>query len=67
VLDNCEHLLAPLAALAETLLRDCPGLRVLATSREDLGVAGEALQPVPPLGQARPAGRLPAGLRLSGR
>lgn len=40
VLDNCEHLVDAVAPLAETLLRRCPGLRVLATSREPLRVAG---------------------------
>jgi predicted ATPase/DNA-binding SARP family transcriptional activator len=54
VLDNCEHLLGGCAGLAVTLLGSCPGLRVLATSREPLGVPGEAVYPVPPL--AVPAG-----------
>ena len=49
VLDNCEHLLGASARLAETLLRACPGLRILATSREALGVGGEVSYPVPPL------------------
>ncbi|MFC9841065.1 ATP-binding protein [Rhodococcus sp. NPDC127530] len=49
VLDNCEHLVEAAAALAETLLRQCPGLRVLATSREPLGIGGEAVMRVPPL------------------
>jgi len=48
VLDNCEHLTA-CAHLAETLLRSSPGLRLLATSREGLGVAGEMLWRVPSL------------------
>ncbi len=46
VLDNCEHLVEPVGALAEGLLRDCPGVRVLATSREALGVAGEQVWPL---------------------
>lgn len=46
VLDNCEHLVGPVAALAERLLASCPGLRVLATSREPLGITGEHLWPV---------------------
>ncbi|GAA5140090.1 BTAD domain-containing putative transcriptional regulator [Pseudonocardia adelaidensis] len=46
VLDNCEHLVDAVATLAESLLHACPGLRVLATSREPLGVAGEVLHPV---------------------
>ena len=41
VLDNCEHLVKAAAALAESLLRGCPELHVLATSREALGVGGE--------------------------
>ena len=49
VLDNCEHLVDACANLADALLRSCPNLRILATSREALGVAGEALFAVPPL------------------
>ena len=49
VLDNCEHLLDACAQLAGALLASSPGLRVLATSREPLGVPGEAACPVPPL------------------
>jgi predicted ATPase/class 3 adenylate cyclase len=49
VLDNCEHLVAACAELAAALLRDCPGLRILATSRERLAVAGETTFPVPSL------------------
>jgi predicted ATPase/DNA-binding CsgD family transcriptional regulator len=49
VLDNCEHLVDAVAKLADALLRACPGLRVLATSRERLGVAGEVILPVRPL------------------
>ncbi len=41
ILDNCEHLIAACAQLSETLLRACPNLRILATSREALGIAGE--------------------------
>jgi len=41
ILDNCEHLLEASARLAQGLLRSCPELRVLASSREGLGVAGE--------------------------
>ncbi|MFI6299698.1 BTAD domain-containing putative transcriptional regulator [Nonomuraea sp. NPDC050790] len=50
VLDNCEHVIDQAAKLAESLLRAAPGLRILATSREPLSVAGEALWSVPPLG-----------------
>lgn len=49
VLDNCEHVVEQVAELAETLLRACPGVRILATSREPLAVAGEVLWSVPPL------------------
>ncbi|NUP66111.1 MAG: tetratricopeptide repeat protein, partial [Nonomuraea sp.] len=46
VLDNCEHLVEAVAELADTLLAACPGLRVLATSREALGITGESILPV---------------------
>ena len=49
LLDNCEHLLGGCAALTDALLRACPDLRVLATSREALGVEGEVAWQVPPL------------------
>ena len=53
LLDNCEHIIEPVASLAHRLLRGCPGLRVLATSRELLGVDGEALHRLAPLGLPR--------------
>jgi predicted ATPase/class 3 adenylate cyclase len=49
ILDNCEHLIAECARIADTLLRACPGLQILATSREPLGIAGERTWPVPSL------------------
>jgi predicted ATPase/DNA-binding XRE family transcriptional regulator len=49
ILDNCEHLLESCAQLITTLLTDCPNLKILTTSRETLGVAGEALYHVPSL------------------
>ncbi|MFE3111690.1 BTAD domain-containing putative transcriptional regulator [Kitasatospora indigofera] len=49
VLDNCEHLIQAAADLADRLLAECPGLTVLATSREPLGVPGETMLPVEPL------------------
>jgi pentatricopeptide repeat protein len=49
VLDNCEHVIDAAAALADRLLGECPRLRILATSREPLGITGEALWPVEPL------------------
>jgi predicted ATPase/DNA-binding SARP family transcriptional activator len=47
VLDNCEHLVAACARLAERLLQTCPNLTILATSREGLGIAGEVTWLVP--------------------
>ncbi|NJP97541.1 AfsR/SARP family transcriptional regulator [Nonomuraea sp. FMUSA5-5] len=49
LLDNCEHLVDAVAHLVAALLPRCPGLRVLATSREPLAVDGEALVPLGPL------------------
>jgi predicted ATPase/DNA-binding SARP family transcriptional activator len=49
VLDNCEHVIEQAAELAGRLLRGCPGLRILATSREPLGLPGEVVWAVPPL------------------
>src|SRR6266496_2847742 len=49
VLDNCEHVVASVATFAARLLTDRPELRVLATSRERLGVDGERLVAVEPL------------------
>ncbi|GGS45776.1 BTAD domain-containing putative transcriptional regulator [Streptomyces violaceus] len=57
ILDNCEHVADAAARLAEELLERCPGLTVLATSREPLGVPGELLRPVEPLPE-------PVALRL---
>ena len=49
VLDNCEHLLDACAELAGALLQSCPASRLLATSREPLGIEGEVAWPVPAL------------------
>jgi predicted ATPase/DNA-binding SARP family transcriptional activator len=49
VLDNCEHVLERAAGLVAEIVRHCPGVAVLATSRERLGVAGERMWSVPPL------------------
>src|SRR6516165_10713670 len=49
VLDNCEHLLGACAKLADALLRSCPNLALLATSREPLGIDGERVYRVPSL------------------
>lgn len=62
VLDNCEHLVEACARIAVSLLASCPELRLLATSREPLGVPGEALWMVPPLSLPAPQPwRTPAG------
>jgi predicted ATPase/DNA-binding CsgD family transcriptional regulator len=50
LLDNCEHVIGACAKLADMLLRGCPGLTVLATSREPLGIDGERVYRVPSLG-----------------
>ncbi|MCR3750412.1 BTAD domain-containing putative transcriptional regulator [Lentzea californiensis] len=57
VLDNCEHVIESAAAFAHRLLGECRKLRILATSREPLGITGEALWSVAPL-------HLPAAVRL---
>jgi predicted ATPase/DNA-binding SARP family transcriptional activator len=59
ILDNCEHLTDACAGLAATLLKACPNLQVLATSREALGVDGELTWAVPPLALPSLQGVLP--------
>jgi predicted ATPase/DNA-binding SARP family transcriptional activator len=49
VIDNCEHVVDAAAALVADLLGKCPGVRVIATSREPLGIDGETLYPLTPL------------------
>ena len=61
VLDNCEHLVEECAALADTLLRACPELKILATSREPLRIVGEAIGMVPSLSLPDPHRLPPAG------
>jgi predicted ATPase/DNA-binding SARP family transcriptional activator len=58
VLDNCEHLLDACARLAHDVLGGCPGVRILATSREPLTTAGERVYPVAPLPVPPPAAGL---------
>jgi predicted ATPase/DNA-binding SARP family transcriptional activator len=55
VIDNCEHLVEPCALLAAELLRRCPHLQILATSRESLNITGEVLWPVPTFAVPDPA------------
>jgi predicted ATPase/DNA-binding XRE family transcriptional regulator len=50
ILDNCEHLLEASAHLSDTLLKYCPNLKILATSREALGILGESVYHMPSLG-----------------
>jgi len=59
VLDNCEHLLGPIATLVDTLLRRCPNLTVVATSREPIGVPGETGWRVPSLSAPTPTDSVP--------
>jgi predicted ATPase/DNA-binding CsgD family transcriptional regulator len=62
VLDNCEHLIGACAKLADALLRGCPNLALLATSREPLGIDGERVYRVPSL-DTPAAGDDPAAIR----
>jgi len=64
VLDNCEHLVEACAQVADRLLRSCPNLQLLATSRETLGIAGERTWEVPPLSLCDPR-HLPTIARLA--
>ncbi|WP_285775827.1 BTAD domain-containing putative transcriptional regulator [Microtetraspora sp. NBRC 13810] len=59
VLDNCEHVIEAAARLIDRLLAECPGIRILATSREPLGITGEITLTLPPLGLP-PSGADPA-------
>ena len=59
LLDNCEHVVGAVAGVVDAILRASPGVRVLATSREALGVQGEAVWRVPPLSAPDPAADLP--------
>jgi len=57
ILDNCEHVVAEAAMVARTILAECPGIRILATSREPLRTSGESIYRLPSLG-------MPAALAL---
>lgn len=59
ILDNCEHLVETCALLAEKILLSSPGVRILATSREKLGVHGEVIYQVPSLSLPSHSHRLP--------
>ena len=60
VLDNCEHLAAAAAALAADILRGCPGVRILATSQQPLGVGGEQVFGLRPLSLPPPEASIAA-------
>lgn len=64
VVDSCEHVLEACADLVLRIQRDCPGVHVLATSRETLGCAGEQVWPVPPLSTPRSEEDLALGAGL---
>ncbi len=61
LVDNCEHLIGPVASLIDQLLAGCPDVRILTTSREPLGIVGESLCVLPPLGLP------PVGVSRGGR
>ncbi|HEX7307904.1 BTAD domain-containing putative transcriptional regulator [Lentzea sp.] len=63
VVDNCEHLLDSVAELVADVVAAAPGVRVLATSREPLGLTGEALVPVPPLALPPPTAGVEEAVR----
>ncbi|MCJ7437005.1 MAG: adenylate/guanylate cyclase domain-containing protein, partial [Acidimicrobiia bacterium] len=65
VLDNCEHVLGAVARLVDALVAAAPALRVIATSREALGIPGEQTRPVPSLGVPETAGVTIDDLRAS--
>ena len=56
VLDNCEHLIGTCAKTADAILRRCPRVHLIATSREPLGIGGEIIYRVPPLSLPAPGG-----------
>lgn len=51
ILDNCEHLLKPVNTAVEAILRHCPRVTIVATSREPIGVVGEQVYPLAPLSE----------------
>jgi class 3 adenylate cyclase len=65
LLDNCEHLLSACAELAELILRSCPGVQILATSREGLNIPGETTYRLPSLTLPDPRQPTPTAESLS--
>ena len=55
IMDNCEHVLAPVVEFVGAVVAGCPTVTVLATSREPLAVSGERVHPIPPLDPASEA------------
>jgi predicted ATPase len=64
VLDNCEHVLGAAAEVGERLLHECPGIRILATSREPLAIAGERVERLEPLATIGAGHRPAAAVQL---
>ena len=64
ILDNCEHVIAEAATVAEALLAGCPRVRILATSREPLRVAGERTYRLPSLELPSPTSRASCAQRM---
>jgi predicted ATPase len=64
VLDNCEHVLGTAAQVGERLLRECPDVRVVATSREPLAIAGERVERIEPLPTTAGDSNPPAAVSL---
>ena len=64
VLDNCEHLIGACAKIADAILRRCPRVHLLATSREPLGIGGETIYRVPSLSLPGPGDGRPGGGRV---
>ena len=64
VLDNCEHVLAAAASVAAAILRHCPNMRIVATSRESLGITGESVFQMPTLPVPQPSATLTAEAAL---
>jgi predicted ATPase len=67
LLDNCEHLIHACASLATALLVGAPEIRIVASSREQLQIAGEQIYPVPPLSLPTPGGNLESPCALGSR
>jgi predicted ATPase/DNA-binding winged helix-turn-helix (wHTH) protein len=64
ILDNCEHVLEAAARLAATLLKQCPGIKIIATSRQPLGIDGETVLRMPSLPLPSPNGHMTAAAAL---